>query len=91
MTHTVVEDLDGILDGVELVVVSHLHADHFDPVVVQARVSRARELLEATRIPIERVATETGFGSADAIRHHFRARLGTSPALYRATFQAPAP
>jgi AraC family transcriptional regulator, transcriptional activator FtrA len=32
----------------------------------------------------------TGFGSADALRHHFRIRLGTSPARYRAAFQAPA-
>lgn len=58
--------------------------------VVQARVGKARELLEGTRLSIESVATETGFGSADAMRHHFRARLGTSPALYRATFRAPA-
>ena len=33
---------------------------------------------------------ETGFGSADAMRHHFRQRLGTSPAHYRAAFRAPA-
>lgn len=58
--------------------------------VVQTRVAKARELLEATRIPIEGVATETGFGSADAMRHHFRLRLGTSPAHYRAAFRAPA-
>ncbi|MFH0298978.1 helix-turn-helix domain-containing protein [Bradyrhizobium sp. 31Argb] len=58
--------------------------------VVQARVAKARELLEGTRLPIETVATETGFGSADAMRHHFRTRLGTSPALYRAAFRAPA-
>jgi AraC family transcriptional regulator, transcriptional activator FtrA len=58
--------------------------------VVQARVSKARELLEATQIPIEDVATETGFGSADAMRHHFRGRLGTSPANYRAAFRVPA-
>ena len=58
--------------------------------VVQTRVAKARELLEATRIPIEGVATETGFGSADAMRHHFRQRLGTSPANYRAAFRAPA-
>ena len=57
--------------------------------VVQTRVAKARELLEATRIPIEGVATETGFGSADAMRHHFRLRLGTSPANYRAAFRAP--
>ena len=58
--------------------------------VVQTRVAKARELLEATQIPIEGVATETGFGSADAMRHHFRLRLGTSPAHYRAAFRAPA-
>jgi AraC family transcriptional activator FtrA len=58
--------------------------------VVQARLSRARGLLEATRIPIEGIATETGFGSADAMRHHFRMRLGTSPVNYRAAFRAPA-
>jgi AraC family transcriptional activator FtrA len=58
--------------------------------VVQARVARARELLEATQIPIERVAAETGFGSAEAMRHHFRSRLGTSPALYRAAFRVSA-
>ncbi|MBN8988814.1 MAG: helix-turn-helix domain-containing protein [Rhizobiales bacterium] len=57
--------------------------------VVQARVAKARELLEATQIPIEGIATETGFGSADAMRHHFRGRLGTSPAHYRATFRVP--
>lgn len=57
--------------------------------VVQTRVAKARELLEATRIPIEGVATETGFGSADAMRHHFRLRLGTSPANYRAAFRVP--
>ncbi len=58
--------------------------------VVQARVSRARELLEATQLPIERVATATGFGSAEALRHHFRRRLGTSPAHYRAAFRTSA-
>ncbi len=51
--------------------------------VVQARLSRARELLETTRVAIESVATATGFGSADALRHHFRLRLGTSPVRYR--------
>ena len=54
--------------------------------VVQARILRARELLETTRLPIEDVATATGFKSADALRHHFRARLGTSPAHYRDSF-----
>lgn len=55
--------------------------------VVQARIFRARELLEMTQLAIEEIATATGFGSADALRHHFRARLGTSPAHYRTSFR----
>jgi AraC family transcriptional regulator, transcriptional activator FtrA len=57
--------------------------------VVRARVSRARELLEETQVPVEGVATATGCGSAYALRHHFRLRLVTSPADYRAAFRAP--
>lgn len=55
--------------------------------VVQARVSRARELLEATQLSIEGIAAATGFGSAEALRHHFRQRIRTSPMRYRAAFQ----
>lgn len=55
--------------------------------VVQARVLRARELLESTKMSIEYVASVTGFGSADALRHHFRKRLRTSPVRYRAHFK----
>jgi AraC family transcriptional regulator, transcriptional activator FtrA len=58
--------------------------------VVQVRVSRARELLEATQLAIEDIATASGFSSADALRHHFRLRLGTSPARYRTAFRSPA-
>jgi AraC family transcriptional activator FtrA len=37
---------------------------------------------------IEQIATKTGFGSADALRHHFRNRLFTSPGRYRSSFAA---
>ncbi len=50
------------------------------------RLIRARELLETTRNSIEDIAGATGFGSAAALRHHFRTRLGTSPAAYRGRF-----
>lgn len=50
------------------------------------RLARARDLLGATDLPIERVAAESGFGSADTLRHHFRARLKTSPTRYRGSF-----
>jgi AraC family transcriptional activator FtrA len=50
------------------------------------RLVRARELLETTGHSIESIADATGFGSAATLRHHFRARLGTSPAAYRTRF-----
>jgi Helix-turn-helix domain len=43
--------------------------------VLQTRMTEARRLLEATKVPIEQVATATGFGSADVLRHHFRTAL----------------
>jgi len=50
------------------------------------RLARARELLETTGHSIESIAGATGFGSAATLRHHFRTRLGTSPAAYRHRF-----
>jgi AraC family transcriptional regulator, transcriptional activator FtrA len=52
--------------------------------LIEARVARARDLLDATDLSIEQVASDCGFGSADALRHHFRARLKASPSRYRA-------
>jgi AraC family transcriptional activator FtrA len=54
------------------------------------RLVRARELLETTGHSIESIANATGFGSAATLRHHFRARLGTSPAAYRNRFASEA-
>jgi len=56
--------------------------------IVQERVRQARELLESTELSIKQIATTTGFGTADTLRHHFRKRLRTTPNLYRATFHA---
>jgi AraC family transcriptional activator FtrA len=50
------------------------------------RLICARELLETTPHSIEDIAAASGFGSAATLRHHFRARLGTSPAAYRERF-----
>ncbi|KAA8890313.1 helix-turn-helix domain-containing protein [Nocardia colli] len=44
---------------------------------------RARELLETTDLPIEVVATRSGFGSVTALRTHLRAATGSTPADYR--------
>ena len=51
------------------------------------RLSRARDLLESSNLPVEEVATLTGFGSAATLRHHFRRRLGLSPVSYRERFR----
>ena len=50
------------------------------------RLGRARELLESGSRSIDDVAATCGFGSPATLRHHFRERLGTSPAAYRARF-----
>jgi AraC family transcriptional regulator, transcriptional activator FtrA len=50
------------------------------------RVARAQQLLETTDLPIERIATECGFGSAATLRRHFRVMLATTPDSYRRTF-----
>lgn len=54
--------------------------------LTRERLNRARELLEASDLPIERVAEVCGFGSADTLRHHFRHQLKLSPARYRERF-----
>jgi len=55
--------------------------------VTGLRVSRAKDLLETSRKSIERIAADCGFGSAATMRHHFRERVSTSPASYRARFR----
>ncbi|GLQ90718.1 transcriptional regulator FtrA [Dyella flagellata] len=54
--------------------------------LTQERLVRARELLEGTQWPVERIADACGYGSADTLRHHFRRVLKVSPARYRERF-----
>ncbi|HZU92174.1 MAG TPA: helix-turn-helix domain-containing protein, partial [Microbacterium sp.] len=51
-----------------------------------ARVDRARELLETTDLPVDAVATGAGFATAAALRKHFRERIGLAPQQYRSRF-----
>jgi AraC family transcriptional regulator, transcriptional activator FtrA len=51
------------------------------------RVLLARRLLEETRLSVESVADQAGFGDAAALRHHFTRRVGTTPHAYRTTFR----
>ncbi|WP_179273451.1 MULTISPECIES: GlxA family transcriptional regulator [unclassified Rhodococcus (in: high G+C Gram-positive bacteria)] len=55
--------------------------------IVAQRVQRARELLENTDLTIERIAHDTGFGTATSLRNQIAAELGVSPSAYRATFR----
>lgn len=54
--------------------------------LLHQRVARARVLLEATDLPVERIASQCGFGTAAGLRTHFARVVGTSPTRYRARF-----
>ena len=54
--------------------------------IVSERLERAKELLESTRLSAQAIAARVGMGSAESLRHHFRMRLGTTPARYRRRF-----
>jgi transcriptional regulator GlxA family with amidase domain len=56
--------------------------------LVQQRVRHARHLLETTELPVDRVAAESGLGTAASLRQHLRASIGVSPLAYRKTFRA---
>ncbi|MEU4196076.1 helix-turn-helix domain-containing protein [Kribbella sp. NPDC026611] len=58
--------------------------------LLRQRLDRARLLLETTDYPVDRVAAESGFGSGDALRHHFNALLGTTPQRHRQEFYSSA-
>jgi transcriptional regulator GlxA family with amidase domain len=51
------------------------------------RVLLAQRLLETTELDVDQVARRCGFGGAATLRHHFVARVGTSPQRYRRTFR----
>lgn len=55
--------------------------------LAQQRLDRARELLEESDLPIDRIALGAGFGTAASLRQHLHATLGISPSAYRATFR----
>jgi transcriptional regulator GlxA family with amidase domain len=55
------------------------------------RIRSAQELLEASDMPIERIARAAGFGTSASLRQHFRRIVSVSPQDYRATFSARRP
>lgn len=52
------------------------------------RLDEARYLLEATDLPVERIAAACGVGSAVTLRQNFASAFGTTPTGYRRRFGA---
>lgn len=59
--------------------------------LTDARIDRARELLETTTEPVERIGRLTGLGNPASVRAAFHRRVGTSPQEYRSLFRQKAP
>lgn len=55
--------------------------------LLDQRIDLARRLLERTNLSVDRVAEESGFGSAVGLRTHFGRAVGVPPAAYRHTFR----
>jgi transcriptional regulator GlxA family with amidase domain len=51
------------------------------------RILLAQHLLEESDETVDTIADRAGFGNATALRHHFRARRGTTPNAYRRLFR----
>ncbi|MFI7011108.1 GlxA family transcriptional regulator [Streptomyces sp. NPDC050145] len=58
--------------------------------LIQQRVQRARHLLEASELPVDRIAAEVGFATGASLRRHLHAAIGVTPQAYRRTFQVTA-
>jgi transcriptional regulator GlxA family with amidase domain len=54
--------------------------------IQNARIDRARELLETSDLPLKTVAFRSGFGSVRHMRFLFDDRLGLTPSQYRLQF-----
>lgn len=55
--------------------------------LLEQRLSRAKELLETTELPVAEIARQTGFSSQQYFINFFRAHVGASPARYRHIFK----
>ncbi|MGD0239985.1 MAG: helix-turn-helix domain-containing protein [Streptosporangiaceae bacterium] len=55
--------------------------------LIGQRILLAQQLLEETDETVDVIADRTGFGTATALRHHFRTWRGTTPNAYRRLFR----
>ena len=51
--------------------------------ILTERLARAKDYLAHSRLRIETIAGQTGFGSAASLRHHFRQHYQVTPTEYR--------
>lgn len=56
--------------------------------LLQQRLARAQQLLEATDTPLESIASQSGLGSAQNLRLQFRKVLGLTPQQWRRQFHS---
>lgn len=54
--------------------------------LLNERLLRAKDYLENSKLSIDSIAEQTGFGQAANLRHHFRQHYALSPARYRKQF-----
>ncbi|MFT3802328.1 MAG: GlxA family transcriptional regulator [Burkholderiaceae bacterium] len=59
--------------------------------IESVRVEMARNRLETTDEPLDRIATACGFNTTDTLNRAFRRRLDTTPAEYRSRFKIDIP
>jgi len=55
--------------------------------LADARIDRAREILETTNEPVENIGRLTGLGAPVSVRAAFHRRIGISPKEYRAVWR----
>lgn len=75
----------------ERTLIRHFHATTgTTPVkwLTAQRIGRARELLEASTLPVEEVGEAAGLGAPANFRRHFIQATGVTPSAYRRTFNA---
>ncbi|MDE1169576.1 MAG: GlxA family transcriptional regulator [Pseudomonas sp.] len=96
--HYVLEHLEEPLCVEQLAALAAMSVRHFSRVfarqvqmtplafIQNARIDRARSLLESTDLPFKTVAYKSGFGSVRQMRELFSARLGRTPVQYRHQF-----
>lgn len=70
--------------------IRHFHAETGRPPMrwlLDARLGRARELLEAGELTVQAVARHCGLGTPANFRTLFKAHVGVAPSVYRETFR----